>query len=336
MSMRLNLPLAALVIGAGVWCARDASGQSKADEKLDLLRPGKLVDIGGRKLHLHCTGAGSPTVVLVAGGSAYAIDWALVQPEIAKSTRVCSYDRAGLGWSDGGPKDETVEQTVGDLHAMLVKSGERGPFILVGASIGGIYIQAYQHSYPDEVAGLVFSNSSNRVGLRVGQKNGLLWDLTDDEVRAALAVPFPKGEKPVKEDDPFDRFPADLRGIRLMLDVKAWRDFDPAKATPDSMLSWRKEFLREFEASEAKDRPLGALPVMVISSYPGAQESERKSRGGAAARLDYLSSNTVHVTATGSGHEIHVYQPATVTGGILRSSRRCGIASRCRRRGLSR
>src|SRR5882762_5528276 len=72
--------------------------------------PGKLIDIGGRKLHLYCEGKGSPTVILMAGGGAFSIDWALVQPKVAKDTRVCSYDRAGLAWSDPGPADETVEQ----------------------------------------------------------------------------------------------------------------------------------------------------------------------------------------------------------------------------------
>src|SRR5215472_13725174 len=100
--------------------------------------PGQMIDIGGRKLHLYCTGKGSPSVVLVAGGGAFSIDWALVQPKIAEHTRVCSYDRAGLGWSDPGPAEETVEETVSDLHALLRASDERGPYVLVGASIGGI------------------------------------------------------------------------------------------------------------------------------------------------------------------------------------------------------
>ena len=76
---------------------------------------GRMVDIGGRKLYLNCEGKGSPTVILMAGGGAFSIDWALVQPKIADSTRVCSYDRAGLGWSDPGPAEDTVEETVSDL-----------------------------------------------------------------------------------------------------------------------------------------------------------------------------------------------------------------------------
>ena len=81
--------------------------------------PGRLIDVGSRKLHLQCSGQGSPTVILIAGGSAFSVDWALVQPRVADGTRVCSYDRAGLAWSDPGPADETVEQTVADLHTLL-------------------------------------------------------------------------------------------------------------------------------------------------------------------------------------------------------------------------
>src|SRR5262245_24393414 len=133
--------------------------------------------LAGRKLHLYCSGKGSPIVILVAGGGAFSIDWALVQPRVAQETRVCSYDRAGLAWSDPGPADETVEQTIADLHTLLRAAGEKRPYLLVGASIGGLFIRAYQRAFPDEVAGLVFTNSSNRIGRSVSGKASLIWDL---------------------------------------------------------------------------------------------------------------------------------------------------------------
>src|SRR5437763_1797599 len=88
--------------------------QARPDESLprEYPAPGRLIDIGGRRLQIYCAGKGRPTVILMAGGGAYSIDWALVQPKVSKKARVCSYDRAGLGWSDPGPADETVEQTV--------------------------------------------------------------------------------------------------------------------------------------------------------------------------------------------------------------------------------
>jgi pimeloyl-ACP methyl ester carboxylesterase len=286
--------------------------------------PGRLVDIGGRKLHLNCTGKGSPTVILMAGGGAFSIDWALVQPKIAESTRVCSYDRAGLGWSDAGPAedDDTVEETVGDLHTLLQRSGERGPYILVGASIAGIFIQAYQRAFPTQVAALVFSNSSNRVGFKAKDKEGLIWELTEADIRSGFPLPpsITKGPAPTHEEDPFDKLPPDLQKVRLWLDMRLWQRSDPSKAGPEIILSWRKEFLTEFEAMDtSKQPPLGRLPVVVIASDAAAPESARHMRDKAGPLLDYLSSNTLHVTATGSGHEIHLYQPDRVVEGIQRA-----------------
>jgi pimeloyl-ACP methyl ester carboxylesterase len=283
--------------------------------------PGRLIDIGGRKLHLHCAGKGSPTVVLMAGGGAFSIDWALVQPRVAERTRVCSYDRAGLAWSDSGPADETVEQTIADLHTLLRAAGEKGPYLLVGASIGGIYIRAYQRAFPDDVAGVIFTNSSNRVGMKLKDKDGLIWDLTEEDLRSHYPLPVTaKGAAPTRVGEPFDRLPPDLQAIRLWLTVRIWEKFDPAKAGPESILSWRKEFLREFEETEdGQKRPFGELPVIVLSSGPAATESERQSRTGAAARLNFLSSNTLHLTATGSGHEIHLFQPDLVVQAVLRA-----------------
>jgi pimeloyl-ACP methyl ester carboxylesterase len=116
--------------------------------------PGQLVDLGGRKLHIHCTGSGPPTVILEAGASSFSIDWSLVQPDIARTSRVCSYDRARLGWSDPGPA-ETAVNFVQDLHRLLAAANEKGPYVLVGASMGGIYVRLFQMQHPEEVVGMV-------------------------------------------------------------------------------------------------------------------------------------------------------------------------------------
>jgi pimeloyl-ACP methyl ester carboxylesterase len=118
--------------------------------------PGDRVDIGGRALFLSCTGTGAPTVVLEAGGGNTVATWAGVQPEIARFTRVCSYDRAGLGQSDPAPAGvRTVQDSVNDLHALLDAAGFPGPYVLAGHSFGGLIVRLYASQYPDEVAGLV-------------------------------------------------------------------------------------------------------------------------------------------------------------------------------------
>ena len=114
---------------------------------------GERIDIGGRLLYVECTGEGSPTVVLEGG---VALDWAAVQPAVASQTRVCSYDRPDSPQSRSDPTaDRTAQQVVDDLHALLTGAGETGPYVLVGHSMGGLYVQLYAYQYPEEVAGLV-------------------------------------------------------------------------------------------------------------------------------------------------------------------------------------
>jgi pimeloyl-ACP methyl ester carboxylesterase len=267
-------------------------------------------------------------VILLAGGGAFSIDWTLVQPRVAGTARVCSYDRAGLGWSDPGPAEETVEETTDDLHLLLRAARETGPYILVGASIGGIYIRAYQHAFPDDVAGLIFANSSHRVGMYVKGTTDLIWKLSDDELRSAYPLPTDaKGEAPTREGEPFDRLPPDVQAIRLWLDRRLWEKLDPTKAGPESMLSWRKEFLRELhESCSGSTRPLGNLPVLVLSSDSSASELARLHRldrpfcdqTDAGDGLELLSSNSLYVIATGSGHEIHLYKPNVVVEAVER------------------
>ncbi len=121
--------------------------------------PGTLVDVGGYRLHLHSMGTGGPTVVLDAGLGGISAGWGSVQTEIAQFTRVVSYDRAGLGWSDKSPEPRTSRQIVQELHALLQKANIPGPYILVGHSLGGGNVQLFAATFPEEVAGLVLVDS---------------------------------------------------------------------------------------------------------------------------------------------------------------------------------
>lgn len=145
--------LISLLLGAGV--------QARADLKAKYPPIGRMVDVGGYGLHLHCQGQGSPTVVMEAGQGGFGLSWALVQPEVAEASRVCVYDRAGLGWSDPSPRPRTVEVMVDELHTLLTNAGIPGPYVLVGHSLGGMVVRLYAHSYPQEVAGLVLVDSSH-------------------------------------------------------------------------------------------------------------------------------------------------------------------------------
>jgi pimeloyl-ACP methyl ester carboxylesterase len=117
--------------------------------------PGRLVDIGGHRLHLHCAGGGAPTVVLDAALGGSSISWAHVQPAVAAFARVCSYDRAGFGWSDAGPMPRTAGRAADELHRLLHTAGERAPYLLVGHSYGGLVARIFAARHPHEIAGLV-------------------------------------------------------------------------------------------------------------------------------------------------------------------------------------
>jgi pimeloyl-ACP methyl ester carboxylesterase len=122
--------------------------------------PGEMVDVGGHRLHIDCVGQGSPTVVLDAGSGAFSAQWVRVQRKVSGTTRVCAYDRAGMGWSEMGPEPRDARQTSGELHTLLSKAGIEGPYVLVGHSFGGMYMQTYAARYPEEVAGVALVDSS--------------------------------------------------------------------------------------------------------------------------------------------------------------------------------
>jgi pimeloyl-ACP methyl ester carboxylesterase len=121
---------------------------------------GRLIDVGGHRVHALWSGAGSPTVILDAGLSGSALDWSLVQPEVATFTRVCAYDRAGAGWSDLGPKPRTSHQIVRELHALLTKAGLPPPYVLVGHSFGGLNMRLYACQHPEQVVGMVLVDAA--------------------------------------------------------------------------------------------------------------------------------------------------------------------------------
>jgi pimeloyl-ACP methyl ester carboxylesterase len=124
--------------------------------------PGQLVDVGGYRLHINCTGTGSPTVVIDAGWGDWSASWSgWVQPEVAKTTRVCTYDRAGLGWSEAGPLPRTAEQFAKELHTLLQNARIPGPYVLVGHSLGGLPVRVFAHEYTADVAGVVLIESMN-------------------------------------------------------------------------------------------------------------------------------------------------------------------------------
>jgi pimeloyl-ACP methyl ester carboxylesterase len=123
--------------------------------------PGEMVAVGDYELHIDCVGRGSPTVVLEAALGYMSAGWVHIQDEVAKSTRVCAYDRAGMGWSEPGPAPRDAEQGSSELHALLTNAGVEGPYVVVGHSLGGLYTLMYAARYPEDVAGVALVDSSH-------------------------------------------------------------------------------------------------------------------------------------------------------------------------------
>jgi pimeloyl-ACP methyl ester carboxylesterase len=151
----LGLILLAALVGAGF------EALSRRSDAQRFKPPGQLVDLGGRRLHVHCSGSGSPTVVLDAGLGIGEVLWRLVQPEVAAFASVCSYDRAGYGYSDPGPLPRTVERRGDDLRAALRAAGRPPPYVLVGHSAAGLLARSYQLRFPQEVTGMVLVDASH-------------------------------------------------------------------------------------------------------------------------------------------------------------------------------
>lgn len=275
--------------------------------------PGKLIDVGGRRIHLNCTGSGSPTVIAESGSGADSTAWALVQPKVSRFTRFCSYDRAGYAWSDDGPTVDTVAQTEDDLHLLLRTADIRPPYVLIGASLGGLFVQAYQRRYPDEVAGLVLDDAANDEGFRISADK-LLIDMSAQEVFDARSS-YLRTAKPVARptalEEPEDRLPKSLQAARLWSQRKlVWTHQDFATSE-----SWREEFIALRQRRLDDHKPLDNLPLIVLARTEDTGKYAEQLKDN-ATKYSLQSRQGRLIMVPKSGHEIHLYQPDVVTQAI--------------------
>ncbi|MDQ3886767.1 MAG: alpha/beta hydrolase, partial [Actinomycetota bacterium] len=146
--------LALAAVGGGYQTVREAADAAGNP------MPGQLIDVGGHRLHLNCTGSGSPTVVLEPAAGGTSSDHAVITEAVARDTRVCVYDRAGRGWSEPADSPQHAEQIATDLHTLLHRGSVPGPYVLAGHSFGGLYALTFAARYPDEVVGMVLVDST--------------------------------------------------------------------------------------------------------------------------------------------------------------------------------
>lgn len=277
--------------------------------------PGKLVDIGGRRLHIHCMGQGSPTVILDAGLGNPSLYWFRVQSEIARFAQVCSYDRAGLGWSDPSLAPRAAHQIASDLDALL-KRTVSPPYILVGHSCGAYWARVYASEHPDKVVGFVFVDSADK---QQNQRFGTLFskdDESDERKRSRAIALMPIGVPRLLGW--CATLPYDLPQLKPIL---------PALIAVSCRKSAFETVGYELEGFRNDDKEvdsLGSVPLVVLSHDPTRWSSPAYMARAQViwdqmqVELTHLSSNSARIVAAGSDHDIHVERPDLVIRAVRR------------------
>jgi pimeloyl-ACP methyl ester carboxylesterase len=272
--MRWGVAVAIACFGGGCnGCPGTASQQAPPRAPLE----GEIVDVDGLRLNLRCEGEGAPVVAFESGLGADGSVWRSVQTEVARVTRACAHDRAGLGRSSPPPHPHGQRQMARELRALLREAGEPGPYVLVGHSMGAANARWFLQDHADDVTGMVLVDAT-----------------TAESFRHHLA------QVPESEADAFWSNVRRLEGLD------------------------RESMLSGYEGLRT-DRALGDSPLAILTA--GKPETELSARRQWQGALAALSSNSVHVTANESGHNVHLDQPALVVGAavaVVRAARAKG------------
>jgi pimeloyl-ACP methyl ester carboxylesterase len=281
--------------------------------------PGNIYSINAYAMHVYCTGSSAPTVVVEEGLGDDFITWQRVQPEVAGFTRICTYDRAGLGWSDDRPEPHDAKHIAQQLHALLQAAGENGPIVLVGASVGGFYARQFVSDFPQLVVGMVFSDSSVPDQDRHIPGGGwtpeearqthhdAMWDLINQSTGWARLRGQCKGE------------------VEKGLD--AWRDVARAEAcrptyARSGLAEWDEFWHSADQAAEA--RCCANIPLVIVSRDPDWRKPGWDAQTIAAQpiwnklqeSLKALSPQSRRIIARGSGHHVNIDRPDVVVAAI--------------------
>ncbi len=314
-NMLTGLLIFTLVLVALTWTAGSIAKDILAAQ---YQAPGKLVDVGGYRMHIHCVGEGSPTVVMEAGLNDFSLQWSAVHTEISQFARVCVYDRAGFGWSEASPHPRTVATMVSELHTLLQNAEVEGPYVVVGHSFGGIVVREFTHQYPDEVTGMLLVDSAHEQHfVRIPAFATLTEAMASQFKLFATLNSF--GVMALSPG----QIPA--RG----LEGEALEQYRALLATTDYFnvaVIESSTFLTEYgNGSSQKLKSLGNLPLIVLTrglpdSLPILLEQENALYDATWHQLQMelvgLSSNGKQIIAEQSGHYIQLDRPNLVVAAV--------------------
>jgi pimeloyl-ACP methyl ester carboxylesterase len=281
--------------------------------------PGRLVDVGGRRIHLLATGSGSPAVVIVPALGANVLEWVRVLRVASAETTVCAYDRAGLGWSDPPRGPTTIDGMADDLHALLKAAGIAPPYVIAGHSMGGIVARRFQSRYPGEVAGMLLVDSSHEEQSRRLDGYGTWYDLKRAAKRRLRILGLRRLAVNLGRVPAFDA------------ESLAWETVpEHAGAAKAVSLSTRQRrtavkemLLLAFPQGEPHD--LGDLPLTVLSA--GSAGRRKWSAFGDWCRLQdelaALSSDSEYMYAVNADHNVHLDDADVVVQAIQDLAGRC-------------
>ena len=308
----------------------DARSASAVVSDRSYVTPARLVNVGhGRKMNILCVGNGTPTVIFDAGLGDQIRAWATVQPQIAQRTRACSYDRAGLGFSDPSGRPGTSMNAVDDLHELLIAASIKPPYVLVGHSLGGMYVRLYADKYRSKVAGIVLvdpvSEEQGRryTALDVSTKtlNERYVEWIHSECIPAAAMGFDRMSEIFKRcvGDPDPHFSA------VFNDALAENE-STAGHFQAVWSEWANVFTTSSDQVRSARRSFDSMPLIVLSRAPfGLQPNETQEMRDAKNRLwmelhddlAHLSARGVNRVVPGAGHYIQFDRPAAVVGAVF-------------------
>jgi pimeloyl-ACP methyl ester carboxylesterase len=284
--------------------------------------PGNFYSVDGRQMHVDCSGAGSPTVVMEQAASATWLEWRRVQPNLSQITRVCSYDRAGHGWSQPRTRPRDAEAIVRELHSLLDAAGVDRPFVLAGHSAGALYVREYAREFPSELAGAALIDASSPQ--QIDELPGWRASYEQDKHDQARELFWDQ----VKVWSGWDRLLGRCRVTTSLQDRPFVTQYQAMACRPAYVDTDESE-LNDFESSSrqaARLTTFGRIPLLIISQDPDlrtprmttTQLAEKPIWAHEQEQLKSLSPLSWRIVARGSGHMVPLERPDIVTSGITR------------------